>query len=147
MDTGIAAIIASIVTAAASIAVALITTRARIDVVPEKPVQSTPPNADPPDRYAPYIPIPIEPPRPVDAKRSSVQIYRAIGWFLVGVLYFTASFFLIVAIYAICYAILNGEFAANFAMASVLTLISLCPYFIARWARKRLKRSTSPQSN
>jgi len=73
MDPATASIIAAIISAVASVAVALITTRARIGV-PSRPQH------DP-------VAIPATPPR-------SVQIFRALGWSLVGFLYLMGVFFI-----------------------------------------------------
>jgi hypothetical protein len=131
MDPATASIITTIIGAVASIAVAWITTRARI---------GAPPSA---------APAPSDPgssiPAPVSAKATSVRIFRAIGWALVGLLYLMGisivSFMGIASIHDWYYA--SYPQPEDLPLGVVIALLGVVFILIGYWAQRRLMRGGS----
>jgi hypothetical protein len=132
MDAAIASIIVTIISAGASIAVALITTRARIGV-PQAPAAGDPP-----------ISVPVAAKRLLAVKR-----FRKLGWGLVALLYLMGAYFIFNAALGFWVLIQEGWKTTRYGVfgTSMLMLgFSLAgPFFvwIGYWAKGRLKRRSS----
>jgi ABC-type multidrug transport system fused ATPase/permease subunit len=117
MDPATASIIAAIISAAASVAVAVITTRARIG---PSPTVDSPASASP-------------------AQRHSFRTFRAVGWVLVGFLYLVAAAMILTG-FAGYYSVHQGlSPAGDLKLATGILLFGVIFAAIGFWAQKRLR--------
>jgi hypothetical protein len=131
MDPATASIIAAIISAVASVAVAWITTRDRIGTLPA-------PSPQRPRTAGPSIPVPAEQP-------ASVRTFRAIGWGLVSLLYLMGisivSFAGLASIHDWYYASYPQPADAPF--VGIIPLLGMVFILIGYWAQRRLMRRGS----
>ena len=122
MDPATATVLAALIGGLGSIAVAFITTRARIG--------------------APAAPLPLDDSpthENVPHKRSVKRaVFRGIGWTLVGFLYLVAAMFLLFGGTEMTQINIGTSDRAVF---SVICIFGLCCFAIAFWAQRRLWRS------
>jgi ABC-type multidrug transport system fused ATPase/permease subunit len=120
MDPATASIIAAIISAAASVAVAVITTRARIG---PSPTVDSPASASPAQ----------------SAQRHSFRTFRAVGWVLVGFLYLVAAAMILTG-FAGYYSVHQGlSPAGDLKLATGILLFGVIFAAIGFWAQKRLR--------
>jgi hypothetical protein len=141
VDSGVASIIAAIITAIASVAVALITMRTRIDR-PSVPLKSSPTQI----KNAPVV-----------------RSFRALGWSFVGFLYFLGALLTVIAIsiafrpyafFTYRYQEVQAGLAPNLGYQSPIvmgtifafSILALGCFFVALFGTTRLLRAP-PESN
>jgi hypothetical protein len=125
MDPATASIIAAVVSAIASIAVALITTRTRINI----PVSPARPTGDILDKeFADAQTKPI----------GSVKIFRWLGWCLVVFLYFMGSALILFSVSFFFDPIRYGVEGMSAILAGLLSLSAFC-FMVGFWASRRLR--------
>jgi hypothetical protein len=112
MDPRIATVVAATLGAAASIAVAIITTRSRM----RAPESST----------------------IVEAK-NSFSVFRALGWGLVSILYLIGAFYLFISILTLFFDPMNPKPIAS-AQGAFDAILALPFIGIGYWAQQRLRR-------
>jgi hypothetical protein len=126
MDAGIASIVAATIAAGASVAVAVITTRKRIDILPAS--LSHDPLMDH-GRIAAHPEL-----------SASVKWYRKLGWALVVVIYSLAVLFCIVGIGGLLSIFLDTDSASPFFLGVSIGVCGIILFNVGQWARHRLNR-------
>jgi len=124
MDAPTASIIAAMISAVASVAVALITTRARIN--------------SPPTVRDPSMPAPTQAEQP-----AAVQRFRVIGWALAGFLYLMGTVVMALGCYGLWWeSIREGSLKRlpDLGVAAAFVVAGALFVYIGYWAQKRLRR-------
>jgi hypothetical protein len=147
MDAPTASVLAAVITAAASIAVALITSRRRIDVLPPVSRKEVRTPANTPstnqDRAAPASDL-----------TSENKAFRFIGWVLMIFVFLLAALFIVVSVAGFHEFYLHPASSSNFWLASSLVLFGVFLIWIGIGGSRRLRRRRAsnlvappPQSN
>jgi hypothetical protein len=134
MDAGTAGVIAAIISAAASIAVAFITTRSRIGIPQSSTVNSSPAPAS-----ASGEPSFKNITERAKAKKKSAAL-RAIGWCLVALLYLMSVFLITFGVLGSVMVSQGAADPTNFRFALGFLFAGAFFACIGYWAQKRLNR-------